>query len=83
MQTEESKFSSRFYVRKLSEKDAGEVYGLCKTNPVYYEYMREEPSVQGIVADMSALPPGNRSEDKFFVGVTMKRKTLQKTLAAV
>lgn len=73
MQTEESKFSSRFYVRKLSEKDAGEVYGLCKTNPVYYEYMREEPSVQGIVADMSALPPGNRSEDKFFVGYYEKK----------
>mgnify|MGYP003375402472 CR=1 FL=1 len=82
MQTEESKFSSRFYVRKLSEKDAGEVYDLCRTNPVYYEHMKEEPSVQGIAADMSALPPGSRSEDKF-LWVTMKRKTLQKTLAAI
>lgn len=68
MQTEESKFSSRFYVRKLSEKDAGEVYDLCRTNPVYYEHMKEEPSVQGIAADMSALPPGSRPENKFFVG---------------
>ena len=63
-----SEFSKKFKTRKLSIGDIDEIYNLCLTNPLYYEYCPPAPSKESVLEDLSALPPNVTLEDKYFVG---------------
>jgi len=63
-----SEFSKKFEIRKLSIEDIDEIYNLCLTNPLYYEYCPPAPTKESVLEDLFALPPNVAMEDKYFVG---------------
>ena len=62
------KLSQRYYVRRLNEADALEVYALYQSNPQYFEAMRDVPTLESARADLMALPPNKTYEDKYYLG---------------
>ena len=60
--------SKKYQVRLLEEKDISIVYSLCRKNKLYYEFCPPFVTPESIKADMTALPPGKRREDKFYLG---------------
>jgi len=63
-----SEFSKKYETRKLSSEDVDEIYNLCLTNPLYYEYCPPAPTKESVLEDLFALPPNVTMEDKYFVG---------------
>ena len=63
-----TQFSERYEVRYLTDADIPAVLRLCAGNPLYFEYYPPEATAQSIHADMRALPPHTRPEDKYYVG---------------
>ncbi len=63
-----SKLSSKYKVRKLEPADSSIILDLQRGNPLYFEYCPPEPSVNGIIDDLNALPSGKSKEDKYFIG---------------
>ena len=60
--------SARYAVKKLTEADIPDIYAICRGNPVFYEYMKAELTLESIREDLTALPKGKKPEDKTFVG---------------
>ncbi len=60
--------SARFRVRRLERQDIPALLGLCRGNPQYYRYCPPEPSEEGLLEDMAALPPRKSLEDKYYLG---------------
>jgi len=60
--------SSCYMVKQILEEDMGDVYSLCKGNPIYYKYMKSEPTIENMKEDLTVLPPGKAIDDKYFVG---------------
>ncbi len=63
-----SNISNKYEVRKLSKKDAEQVYMLEAGNPLFFEFCPPAPSVQSVMEDMDALPPNKTYDDKFYIG---------------
>ena len=55
-------------VRELTTADIPEMLRIAQSNPLYYEYMGQEPSVENLAADLTALPPKRTLADKVFFG---------------
>ena len=72
------KFSSMYEVKKLNENDLVEMLKLCKGNPMFYRFCPPQPTKEGLMQDMVALPVNKTMADKFFVGFFLK-----KTLVAI
>lgn len=62
------KLSKRYAVKRLYESDAESVYQLESGNPQYFVYCPPEPSIDSVINDMHALPPGKTMDDKYYVG---------------
>lgn len=62
------KLSTAHTVRRLTPEDAGAVLDLAAGNEIFYRYHPPLPDRDGILADMTALPPGKGPEDKYFLG---------------
>ena len=60
--------SRKYAVKLLSDKDVAAVYSLCSKNTLYYDFCPPFVTPESIEADMAALPPGKRREDKFYLG---------------
>ena len=60
--------SKKYQVRLLEEKDISIVYSLCRKNKLYYDFCPPFVTPESIKADMTALPPRKRREDKFYLG---------------
>ena len=60
--------SKKYQARILDGKDISIVYNLCRKNKLYYEFCPPFVTPESIKADMTALPPGKRREDKFYLG---------------
>lgn len=60
--------SETYTVRYIEESDLEAVLTLCKGNPLYYKHCPPDASIEGIKADMTALPNGKGYEDKYFIG---------------
>ncbi|WP_039657434.1 GNAT family N-acetyltransferase [Clostridium tyrobutyricum] len=63
-----TEWSTKYIVRPIEEKDIEQVYLLCKGNPIYYEYMKEDIKKDSIKKDMVSLPPYKSIEDKYYLG---------------
>ncbi|MCQ9210571.1 GNAT family N-acetyltransferase [Granulicatella seriolae] len=63
-----SKLSEKYIVKKLTQEDFELVYNLQKGNPLYFEYCPPNPSLQGVLNDMKALPPTKEYKDKYYIG---------------
>lgn len=58
----------QYQVRRLEHGDIEAVYGLCQSNPRFYEFHPPFVTRESILEDMKALPPGKTIADKYFMG---------------
>ena len=61
-------FSKEYTVRPLIEDDLEAMLALCLSNPLYYEHLKMQPTLENLREDLTALPPDKTMEDKYFVG---------------
>lgn len=60
--------SSRYTVRSLTRADIPAHYALSSHNFLFYQYHPPFVTEKSILEDLSALPPGKKAEDKFYLG---------------
>lgn len=63
-----NEFSKHYQVKKLNNKDVDDIYNLCLSNPLYYEYCPPMVSKESVLEDLVALPPGVTLNEKYYVG---------------
>lgn len=51
-------FSDQYDVRRLKKDNIGEIYDLCRGNPLYYRHCPPFVTRESIEEDLKALPPG-------------------------
>ena len=61
-------FSDQYDVRRLTKDNIGEIYGLCRGNPLYYRHCPPFVTRESIAEDLKALPPGKELCDKYYLG---------------
>ena len=62
------RFSGEFAVRELTATDAPQMLRVASSNPLFYRYMRPDPTLENLAADLTALPPRRTLADKHFFG---------------
>lgn len=62
------KLSTSYQVKKLSASDAGHVFDLVQTNPLYFAYCPPQPTRHSIVEDMNVVPANKSLDDKYYLG---------------
>lgn len=60
--------SGEYAVRELTRADVPEMLRVAQSNPLFYRYMRPDPTPENLAADLTALPPGRTLADKHFLG---------------
>lgn len=68
--------SKTYQVTRLNESHVHSILALCQKNPQYYRYCPPAVSAENILADMSALPPGKTTKDKYYLGFWQKEKLI-------
>ncbi len=63
-----AELSGRYAVRELTTADTPEMLQVAKSNPLFYRYMRPDPTAENLAADLLALPPQRTLADKHFFG---------------
>lgn len=63
-----TELSGAFGVRELTTADVPEMLRVAKSNPLFYQYMRPDPTEENLAADLTALPPRRTLADKHFFG---------------
>ncbi len=63
-----NQLSGDYNVRELSSADIPKMLWLAQSNPLFYQYMRPDPTPETLAADLSALPPRRTLADKHFFG---------------
>ena len=63
-----SELSSKYDVCLLKKCDLPAIFELCSGNQMYYEYCPPPVSEDSILSDMTALPEGKTSDDKYYIG---------------
>lgn len=58
-----------YNARKLIASDVPDILALYSGNPEYFRHCPPSPSIETIQDDMSALPPGKKANDKYFIGL--------------
>ncbi len=62
------RLSGEYSVRELSAADIPEMLRVAQSNPLFYQYMRPDPTEENLAADLTALPPRRTLADKHFFG---------------
>ena len=62
------KLNGELSVRELTAADIPEMLLVAQSNPLFYEYMRPDPTAEILAADLNALPPRRTMADKHFFG---------------
>lgn len=62
------RFSSKYSVRRITDKEVKTVFELCRKNTLYYEFCPPMVTEDSIRDDMAALPPRKGMGDKYYVG---------------
>lgn len=63
-----TRFSDFYKVRRLTAADVEDIHWIMKFQERYYAHSGKERSIEAILRDMEALPPGKSAEDKYYVG---------------
>lgn len=58
-----------YSARKLIASDIPDILELYSGNPEYFRHCPPGPSRDTVRDDMSALPPGKKANDKYFIGI--------------
>lgn len=62
------RLSGTYAVRELTQADIPEMLRLARSNPLFYRYMRPDPTEENLASDLTALPPRRTLADKHFFG---------------
>lgn len=62
------RLSKSLTVRELTPHDIPEMLRVARSNPLFYQYMRPDPTAETLEADLTALPPRRTLADKVFFG---------------
>lgn len=62
------KLAGRYAVQELTRADVPEMLRVARSNPLFYQYMRPDPTEENLAADLVALPPRRTLADKHFFG---------------
>lgn len=62
------RLSGTYVVRELTHADIPEMLRLARSNPLFYRYMRPDPTEENLASDLTALPPRRTLADKHFFG---------------
>ena len=60
--------TARCKVRLLTPEDVPALLDLAAGHPLYYQHLREEPTAEGFLEDLTNLPPRTTPEDKYYAG---------------
>lgn len=60
--------AGEFAVRELTAADIPGMLQVARSNPLFYRYMRPDPTEENLAADLTALPPRRTLADKHFFG---------------
>lgn len=60
--------TARCTVRLLTPEDVPALLDMAAGHPLFYQHLREEPSAEGFLEDLAALPPRCAPEDKYYAG---------------
>ncbi len=60
--------NGEFAVRELTSADIPDMLRVAKSNPLFYQYMRPDPTAENLAADLTALPSRRTLADKHFFG---------------
>lgn len=60
--------SAAYTVRELNVDDIPHMLRLAQSNPLFYRYMRPDPTEENLAEDLTALPPRRTLADKHFFG---------------
>ena len=60
--------AGEYAVCELTAADVPEMLRLANTNPLFYRYMRPDPTAENLQADLRALPSRRTMADKHFFG---------------
>lgn len=63
-----TKFSSKYFVRSMDERDADRILALCRGNSLFYEYAQAEPTLEQVLGDLRISPPGVDMQYKYYLG---------------
>lgn len=63
-----SALSKKYNVRRLDKNDVDMIYEMMSKNHNFYKYHSPFVTKDSILDDMTVLPPGKNSADKFYVG---------------
>ena len=63
-----ARLSGEFTVRELTTADIPQMLRVAQSNPLFYQYMRPDPTPETLAADLAALPPRRTLADKHFFG---------------
>lgn len=63
-----SQLSSKYHVRKMEDGDAEAIYELYLRNPMFFRHCPPQPTREGILEDIKALPPRVSPDQKYYVG---------------
>ena len=55
-------------IRFVSKADVPALLDLAAGHPLYYQHLREEPTAEGFLEDLTNLPPRTTPEDKYYAG---------------
>ena len=69
-------FSNNFHVKKITKEDIPAALQLCIGNPMYYEHMKMEPTLENLEEVIEVLPPNKTLEDKYFMGYYKEGKLI-------
>ena len=62
-----TKFSD-YIVKTLSEDNIEDIFNLCQSNKLFYQYCEAKPTREQIISDLNITPPGKDKSDKYYVG---------------
>ena len=57
-----------YTVRLLTEEDLPAMLRVAQSNPLFYQYMQPDPTLENLAESMRALPPRRTMPDKYFFG---------------
>lgn len=63
-----AELAGEYAVRALTSADVPEMLRVARSNPLFYRYMRPDPTEENLAADLVALPPRRTLADKHFFG---------------
>ncbi len=61
--------TGRYEIRRFTEADLPALLEFCLGNPLYYEHLRSQPTLESLREELTVRPKGKDLEDKYFVGL--------------